>query len=128
MPRKKGTSLELEKAEIRASGLRAVDPNMDFGNSVSLSRLTSLLDQVHAKIDAYNTALAAINSSQLEIAALEKAVSDVSKNLLLGVAFTYGRDSHEYEVAGGVRDSERVRRSVNTRLKGEAPKTTKSPA
>ncbi|WP_162423332.1 hypothetical protein [Myxacorys almedinensis] len=38
--------------------------------------------------------------------------------MLLGVAFEYGRDSHQYELAGGVRTSDRVRKSMRTRIKG----------
>jgi hypothetical protein len=40
--------------------------------------------------------------------------------MLIGVAFKYGKDSREYEMAGGVRKSERVRRSSVNRLKAGA--------
>ncbi len=50
----------------------------------------------------------------------------------LGVAVKYGKDSHEYELAGGVRTSdgfanakgERIRRSTASRLKASTKKPT----
>jgi HAMP domain-containing protein len=120
MPRQKRTSRKLENAELRAAGLRAIDPKLDFGNSRSLSNLTAMIEQLRTKLDAYNTALSIIDSSRTEIALLEKAMGELSDQLLIGVAFRYGKDSGEYEMAGGVRKSERIRRSVNSRIKAGA--------
>ena len=39
----------------------------------------------------------------------EKAVSEMSEKMLIGVAFEYGKDSSEYSMAGGVRKSQRKR-------------------
>jgi hypothetical protein len=64
-----------------------------------------------------HTALSVIDSSRTEIALLEKAMGELSDQMLIGVAFHYGKDSREYEMAGGVRKSERIRRSVNNRIK-----------
>jgi hypothetical protein len=44
----------------------------------------------------------------------------MTERMLIGVAFKFGKDSREYEMAGGVRKSERVRKGVNTRLKAVA--------
>ena len=43
--------------------------------------------------------------------------------MLMGVGFKYGKNSNEYELAGGVRDSERIRKSRLTRLKSNPDKT-----
>ncbi|MBX9255755.1 hypothetical protein H1Q63_17745 [Desmonostoc muscorum CCALA 125] len=40
----------------------------------------------------------------------------------MGVGFKYGKDSREYEMAGGVRRSESLRKSRATRLKTVAKK------
>jgi hypothetical protein len=117
MARKKRTSRILEKAQLRSAGLKAIDPTLDFGDSHNLKNLTQLIEQLRAKIDAYNTALAVIDSSQAEIEELEKSLSNLSEMMLTGVGFKYGKDSHEYEMAGGVRTSERVRRIRVGRLK-----------
>jgi hypothetical protein len=47
-------------------------------------------------------------------------LGELSEKMLIGVAFKYGKDSREYEMAGGVRKSERVRRSSVNRLKAGA--------
>ncbi|NEU77157.1 hypothetical protein PI95_032820 [Hassallia byssoidea VB512170] len=117
MSRKKRTSPFLQKAELRAAGLKAIDPSLDFGDARSLQNMTQLIEQLRAKIDAYNTALCVIDSYKIEIAQLEKNLSELAERMLIGIAFKYGKDSREYEMAGGVRKSERVRRSKMNRLK-----------
>jgi uncharacterized protein (DUF934 family) len=124
MPRRKRTSRTLEKVELRAAGLRAVDPDMDYGDVRTLSHLAKLMEQLRTKLDAYNTALAVIDSSQTEIEELEKTLSELSERMLIGVAFNYGKDSREYEMAGGVRKSDRIRRSTASRLKAGAEQSS----
>jgi hypothetical protein len=120
MSRKKRTSRILEKAELRSAGLKAIDSNMDFGNTCDLQNLTQSIEQLRSMLDAYNTALAVIDSSKSKIDAMEKTLNNLTYKMLMGVAFKYGKDSSEYEMAGGVRDSERVRKSRLSRLKAGA--------
>ncbi len=117
MSRKRRTSRVLEKAELRISGLKAIDPNMDFGDARNLQNMTQLIEQYRTKIEAYNTALTVIDSSKTEMKELEKILGDLSEKMLIGVAFKYGKDSVEYEMAGGVRKSDRIRRSSVSRIK-----------
>ncbi|MCI5227560.1 MAG: hypothetical protein D3918_13095, partial [Candidatus Electrothrix sp. AX2] len=42
---------------------------------------------------------------------LEKELRDLSSRMLSGVKVKYGRDSNEYEMAGGTRLSDRKRKS-----------------
>ncbi|MBN3921660.1 hypothetical protein [Nostoc sp. NMS4] len=117
MPRQKRTYRVLEKAELRIAGLKAIDPSLDFGDARNLQNLTQLIQQYRSKIDAYNTTLAVIDSYTSEMKELEKNLSDLTEKMLLGVAFKYGKDSHEYQMAGGVRKSDRIRKSLVNRLK-----------
>ncbi|MCP6759551.1 MAG: hypothetical protein NHB32_12460 [Fischerella sp. CENA71] len=117
MTRQRRTSRILEKAQLRSSGLKAIDANMDFGDTRNLQNMTQLMEQLRTKIDAYNTALVVIDSSRTEIQELEKNLGELIDKMLIGVAFKYGKNSVEYEMAGGVRKSERVRRSTASRLK-----------
>jgi hypothetical protein len=119
MSRKKRTSRILEKAEMRSSGLKAIDPQLDFGKPCTLSDLNDTIEQLRTKIEAYNTALTVVDFSKTEIGELEKTLGDLVEKMLLGVAFKYGKDSLEYEMAGGVRKSDRIRRSANSRLKAK---------
>ncbi|MEH1816183.1 MAG: hypothetical protein V7K26_09185 [Nostoc sp.] len=131
MSRKKRTSRVLEKAELRSAGLKAIDSNMSFGDDCDLQNLSQAIELLRTMLDGYNTALTVIDSSKTKIDAMEKTLSNLTDKMVRGVAFKYGKDSSEYEMAGGVRDSERIRKSRLSRLKaaaGEAsdknPKTT----
>ncbi|MEH1967244.1 MULTISPECIES: hypothetical protein [unclassified Nostoc] len=117
MPRQKRTHRVLEKAELRMAGLKAIDPSMDFGDARNLQNITQVIQQYRSKIDAYNTTLAVIDSYKNEMKELETTLSDLTEKMLLGVAFKYGKDSREYQMAGGVRKSDRIRKSTATRLR-----------
>ncbi|MEH2230693.1 MAG: hypothetical protein V7K71_13775 [Nostoc sp.] len=117
MPRQKRTYRVLEKAELRIAGLKAIDPSMDFGDARNLQNVAQVIQQYRSKIDSYNTTLVVIDSYKSEMKELEKTLSDLSEKMLLGVAFKYGKDSHEYQMAGGVRKSDRIRKSRATRLR-----------
>ncbi len=117
MPRQKRTYRVLEKAELRIAGLKAIDPSMDFGDARNLQNVAQVIQQYRSKIDAYNTTLAVIDSYKSEMKELEKTLSDLNEKMLLGVAFKYGKDSYEYQMAGGVRKSDRIRKSRATRLR-----------
>jgi hypothetical protein len=65
-----------------------------------------------------------IDSSKKKLDEMEKTLNQVSDKMLVGVGFKYGKNSSEYELAGGVRDSERVRKSRLTRLKSSTDKTS----
>ncbi|MEH1992837.1 hypothetical protein [Nostoc sp.] len=124
MPRKKRSSRILEKAEFRVAGLKAIDPNINFDDTCNLQNLTQLIDNFHNMFDEYNAALAMIDSSRKKLDEMEKTLSQVSDKMLTGVGFKYGKNSNEYELAGGVRDSERIRKSRLTRLKSNTDKTS----
>jgi len=117
MPRAKRTSRVLAKAQLRASGLKAIDPNIDFGDNNSLQNMLQQIEQLSTKLDTHNTALAVIDASRTDIEQLEKNLGSLSEKMLLAVAVKYGKDSQEYVMAGGVRKSDRIRKSTATRLK-----------
>ncbi|MFN6570070.1 hypothetical protein [Dendronalium sp. ChiSLP03b] len=124
MPYQKRTYRALEKAELRVAGLKAIDPSMDFGDARNLQNLTQLIERYRMKIDAYNTALSVIDSSKTEMAELQKTLADLTEKMLIGVAFKYGKDSREYEMAGAVRKSDRIRKIRATRSKAVADETS----
>ncbi|MEH2450114.1 hypothetical protein [Nostoc sp.] len=73
-------------------------------------------------LNDYNAAIAMIDSSRKKLDEMEKTLNQISDKMLVGVGFKYGKNSDEYELAGGVRDSERIRKSRLTRLKGNTDK------
>ncbi|MEH2213954.1 hypothetical protein [Nostoc sp.] len=124
MTRRKRSSRILEKAEFRVAGLKAIDPKINFDDTYNLQNLTQLIDNFHNMLDEYNAAIAMIDSSRKKLDEMEKTLSQVSDKMLMGVGFKYGKNSNEYELAGGVRDSERIRKSRLTRLKANTDKTS----
>jgi hypothetical protein len=124
MSLKKRTSRVLENAELRSAGLKAIDLNLDLGDACNLKNLTQLIEQLRNQIDDHNTALTVVDSSKAKIEELEQSLGILSEKMLIGIAFKYGKDSHEYEMAGGVRKSERIRKSRATRLKTAAQKAS----
>ncbi|MBC6431091.1 hypothetical protein FM036_09790 [Nostoc sp. HG1] len=124
MSRTKRSSRILEKAEFRVAGLKAIDQNINFDDTYSLQNLTQLIEQFHNTLDRYNADIAMIDSSKTKLDEMEKTLNQVSDKMLMGVGFKYGKNSNEYELAGGVRDSERMRKSRLTRLKSNKDKTS----
>ncbi|AVH69376.1 hypothetical protein [Nostoc sp. 'Lobaria pulmonaria (5183) cyanobiont'] len=120
MSRKKRTSRILEKAQLRSAGLKSIVPNIKFDEDYSLEKLVESIEQLRNKIDVYNTALSVVDSSKTEIEEMEKNLSQLSEKMLMVVAIKYGKDSREYEMAGGVRYSDRIRKIRSSRLKNVA--------
>ncbi|GAX44478.1 hypothetical protein NIES4075_54970 [Tolypothrix sp. NIES-4075] len=120
MSRPKRTSRILEKAQLRSAGLKSIVPTIKFDEDYSLEKLIESIEQLRNKIDVYNTALSVVNSSRTEIEDMEKNLSQLSEKMLMVVAIKYGKDSREYEMAGGVRSSDRIRKIRSSRLKNVA--------
>jgi hypothetical protein len=117
MPRQKRASRILKKAEFRVAGLKAIDPNIAFDDKCNLQNLTQTIEEFRNVLEAYNTDLAAVDSCKIKVDAMEKTLGSLSDKMLMGVCFRYGRDSNEYDMAGGVRESERIRKRRLTRMK-----------
>ncbi|MBW4562766.1 MAG: hypothetical protein KME32_16780 [Mojavia pulchra JT2-VF2] len=127
MPRKTRSSTVLEKTEKRLIGLKSINSNLDFGDSISLNHLTELTGQLRNQIDQYNMMLTDLDTAKGEIEILEKTIRETSERLVNGVASRYGKNSREYEMTGGVRKSDacgglrlRIRKATITRLKSTA--------
>ncbi|MEH1832680.1 MAG: hypothetical protein V7L29_11495 [Nostoc sp.] len=120
MSRPKLTSRVLQKAQLRAAGLKSIVPSIKYDEDYSLEKLIESIEQLRNKIDVYNTALSVVDSSKTEIEEMEKNLSQLSEKMLMVVAIKYGKDSREYEMAGGVRNSDRIRKIRSSRLKNVA--------
>ena len=120
MSRQKRTSRVLEKAELRASGMKSIIPSIKFDEDYSLEKLIESIEQLRNKIDVHNSALAIVDSTLTEVEEMEKNLKQLSEKMLMVVAIKYGKDSAEYEMAGGVRNSDRLRKMRSSRLKNIA--------
>lgn len=77
MSRQRRISCDMERSELRAAGLKAIDPALNLGDPFTLNDYVQTIDQLRSKLDAHNNALVAINSSQTEIEALEKTLKGI---------------------------------------------------
>jgi len=110
MARRKKTSATLSKAEKRLSGLKSINPKLDLGNGITLASFEKEIVALRQTIETYNTLLSKVDDASNAVKEAEKGLSVVSENVLLSVKVKYGKDSSEYEMAGGTRLSERRRR------------------
>ena len=101
MPRKKNTSPALEKARPRAAALASIDAKLDLGNSLTLAGYTAQIEAVQRQLDDYNRLLSLVEEAKNKLEAGEKALAGLSEQMLIGVAYKFGKDSNEYEKAGG---------------------------
>ncbi|MHC5725968.1 MAG: hypothetical protein ACYTXY_17915 [Nostoc sp.] len=120
MSRRKRTSRILEKAELRSTGLKSIVPSIKFDENYNIEKLLESIEQLRTKINVYNSALSVIDSFKTEIEEMEKNLSSLSEKMLMVVAIKYGKNSREYEMGGGVRNSERIRKIRSSRLKASA--------
>lgn len=110
MARQKRTSPVLQKAERRAAGMKSLKVDLNFGNSRSLASFLEAIEQMREKQDLYNQLLSNVGTTYVEMLEFEKTLADLTDHMLLDVASRFGRNSSEYEAAGGVRKSEQIRR------------------
>ena len=109
MGRPKRSSKVVEQAQRRAAAMRSINANLDLGNGLTLAEYNKAIDAVRADISTYNEALSQVDHAANGVQAGEKKLRDLSELMLLAVAARYGKDSSEYEMAGGTRKSERKR-------------------
>ncbi|BAU12280.1 hypothetical protein LEP3755_28090 [Leptolyngbya sp. NIES-3755] len=101
---------------------RAIDTNMDFGLDRNMTTLTIRIEKLQAKLNNYNTLIELLDASKSEIDNLERELGDLIDQMLNGVCVKYGNDSREYEMAGGTRKSDRIRKSAETRIRNSVKK------
>ncbi len=121
MARRKRNSAVLERAERRNESLRSINPELDFGGGLTVAAYTGIIDDLRSKLAAYNTALSAIDKLADDVKMAEQAAQEMSEKMLLGVGSRFGKDSQEYEMAGG------SRRKSSRRFATTSPATIPSP-
>ncbi len=109
MARRKKQSATLNKAQKRLAGLKSIDPKVDLGNGLTVAAYEKEITEFRQKVEAYNTLLSKVDDAANNVQSLEKELSVAAENVLLAVKLKYGKDSSEYEMVGGTRQSERRR-------------------
>lgn len=107
MARQKRTSASATFAQGRANSLASIDPNLDLANGLTLAAYQQKIADVKTQNETYNTELSKVDGLLNVLETNEKVLDDLSTRMLSAVGNKYGKDSTEYEQAGGTRTSER---------------------
>jgi hypothetical protein len=109
MARAKRESAALDIAQGRAAKLGSGSRTLDLGRGLTLAAYRGKIETVNAALATYNGLNSEADKALNDLIAGEKELKDWSTRMLAGVGSQYGKDSSEYEKAGGVRQSERKR-------------------
>jgi hypothetical protein len=116
MPRQKRTSKVLSDAQKRAAGIKSIEASLDLGNGITAEDYAQAMEHLQQTLSTYNERLSLADQAGNAVKDAELAMRDYSERILLGVATRYGKDSNEYEMAGGIRKSDRKRPTRKPRL------------
>jgi hypothetical protein len=112
MARQKRSSEVLEKAARRADALGSINEKLDLGNGLTLANFQKKVEEMRDKQTVYNRRLSGVDQAYNDMLDTEKDLAQLTERMLTAVAAIYGRDSNEYEMAGGTRRKERRRRKA----------------
>ncbi|WP_448266356.1 hypothetical protein [Nostoc sp. DSM 114159] len=107
MTQRKRNSMSLTKAERRIEGMQTINPELDFSNGFSIATYNTKVVELREKLAAYNQAQTVVNKTHNALIEAERELNTYSEQMLLNVASHYGKNSDEYEMAGGTRRSDR---------------------
>lgn len=105
--RKLARVLDLEKGITRLAAVKSIDTALDLGNDITVANYETQINLLSAKLSTYNTALSTIDDLYNDCIAQIVIIKDWNERILTGVATKYGKNSSQYEMAGGKKKSER---------------------
>jgi hypothetical protein len=109
MVRQRRGSQVLEDAQQRMIDLKTIGSNLEFNSKLTLINFDAEIEQFRHELEAYNGLLAQLDVARTELLEREKNLKNMTTDMLTGVASQFGKDSSEYQMAGGTRRSERKR-------------------
>jgi len=121
MARTKRTSAVSEAAKLRLAGLQSIDPLLDLGGGLTVASFKADIEDVDGELNTYNTMLSNVDQVSNRLETKEDKLNDKSTRMLAAVGARFGKDSDEYEKAGGTRTSERKKSGPRGRSGGGTP-------
>lgn len=94
-------------SQKRLSGLKSISATLDLGNGISVASVESEITGFETQLNNYNSQLSDVDKRLNEVNQAEKLLSQLNRRILQAVGSAYGYDSNEYEMVGGIRNSER---------------------
>ncbi|MBW4561207.1 MAG: hypothetical protein KME32_08605 [Mojavia pulchra JT2-VF2] len=117
MARPKRSSRILSKAETRLASIKSISPTLDVGEGLTVKDYTDKIERLRKNLEVYNTTLSTIDILLTQLNENEEILADYSEKILRGIAYKFGNNSHEYQMAGGTRKSDRAKRGVEANRK-----------
>lgn len=87
-----------------------------MGDGLTLENYLLLIDTLRSQLATYNESLSMIDRAAGTVQDTEQQLRTLSERMLMAVAARYGKDSYEYEMAGGTRKSDRKRPTRRSRV------------
>ncbi len=115
MARVKKGSLDYEKGIKRLAAMKSISSQLDLGNGLTTDAYSTEIDSVKQKLEIYNSALSVADGTLNDLKAQEAILRDWNERMLTGIATKYGKDSSEYEKAGGTKKSDTKKRKSAAR-------------
>ncbi|OUL25265.1 hypothetical protein BV378_17085 [Nostoc sp. RF31YmG] len=109
MARIKRSSRILSKAEKRLASIESINSNLDVGEGLTVQGYNEKIAKMRQSLQVYNRALSTIDNLLTQLIENEQDLADYSEKILRGIAYKFGSNSHEYQMAGGTRKSDRKR-------------------
>lgn len=106
MPRTRRSSPAIAKAIVRSNNLKSISPTLDLGGGLTVAAFDQLIAEAQAAEADYNQTVALLDEKTNRLDALLERVNETSARLLAGVGARWGKNSDEYEKAGGSRTDE----------------------
>jgi hypothetical protein len=92
-------------AQQRIAGLKSIAADLDLGNGLTVVDYQTAVDEVEELLSSYNTHLSLADELKNNLDSKEKILRDISERMLIGVGAKYGKDSNQYQMAGGTKKS-----------------------
>lgn len=115
MARKKRKSDAVSTSETRAQALGNIDPKLDLGKGLTLKDYSDKVGETRDALNEYNALLADSDVALVKLNKLERELRDLSERMLEGVSSRFGKNSDEYQKAGGTRKDQIVRNSAKAK-------------
>jgi hypothetical protein len=109
MARTKKTSKTIESANTRLASLKSIGKDLDLGNGITVAAYSQLIEDTTKALEEYNTSLSVADEKSNVFDTNETSLKDMHERVLLGVGAKYGKNSNEYEQAGGTKKADRKR-------------------
>jgi hypothetical protein len=108
----------LDKSQVVVAKLHSIDPSLQLGSNMTVNSLMTLIEDTRTAINAYNTTVATMAETYRTIRSQERTIVQLTAQMQFGVAYKYGKDSHEYQLVKG---DKKLRRRRSPSIDPPAP-------